>query len=1345
MRLKKLLLTAGLALTGLLAAIPRAKATTCPNAIAITAIPVFNQSVVCGTTNDITSTNTVVSCGSTLYYGGLEALYTFTATTTGAIEISFNGGTTTNYAGIFVFSGCPTTTGTTCIGAANSSSTYTTSLVVSVTSGTTYYLMFDTWPTPASPCPGTFSISTCARPTALTTTAITTTTANLGFTNAGGTQWEIERGTSATLGNAANTRVVTTANPYPATGLTFATTYYWWVRRICGPGDTSAWAGSSTFTTAPLCSAPTAVNATAVTTTGATLNWTAPSVAPSNGYEYEVRTSGAAGSGATGLAANGSTLAGVTTATVSTLTPGTLYRVYVRGNCGTTNGNSTWTAAFVFYTLCNPITTLPWNDGFESVTTTGTGIANFPACWRKFNGDWGTRDSAFTTYNDPRTGSRYLTNTYGGANEWMITPGFQLTAGTNYDFSFYWAGDGLTGWDGHVGVNGTQDTTGITILGAPFVTNTVATPLSTYAQVIRTFTPATTGTYYFAVRVTANSTPWYLGFDDFSLMLTPSCAQPTVTAATNVAPTTATINWTASVSSPANGYQYEVRTTGAAGSGATGLIASGSTAAGMVTASITGLSGVTTYQVYVRSVCAATTFSPWAQGTFTTPLDCATATNITACGVSQTVTLTGTGSYNPIQTPTGPGIFGTPGVEKLYTFTATVTGPYTLNVTAATGGYVDYFYKVSSAGCANSNWIYIDDVNAPVNNIVNLVAGTQYFFLLDPEQTTSMTQTFSIICPPTCGQPTALTTTATTTTSATLGWTQPAPGTPAQWQISYGTGITTPGAGTTVVVSTNPYTLSGLTTATNYTYYVRAICGPGDTSTWSSSFTFATACNAFAAPFFEGFASGSMPVCWTNSNTTSVIDANALWKFSGAPGYGTTANGRPTGTYAWVDASVPHNVVVMLTTPSIDLSTVTNPLLEFEWYKNNTDPAPIPQVNNNLRVEGNPGTGWVTLFDDTSNAAAWRTVSMMLPPAFANTTAQFRFVVDKNLSNDFYDDVLLDSVRVIQCSLPTVNLGTDTTLCGTGLSLTLNAGPGTSYNWSTGDTTQSITVSNAGTYGVTVVNGSSVCNATDSITVSTGTLPVVNLGPDVTVCGDVASLLLDAGNPGANYTWSSPVAVLPVTTQVINLGPVINALNQNSAGLGVNTAPVYATVTNAAGCMGMDSVNVSVIFTARVDNITTGGTDPNMTFTPMADSFATSYNWTFGDGSAAVTTQNATHTYNTNGTFTVRLIVSNSCSSDTVTTTVTIMSASVSDVALGQGTLNLYPNPTAADATLEVSNGLKLRGVQMMSATGQVVMARTLDGGTRTTLNTSMLAPGIYTLRVQLDKGVVVRKLEVLK
>ncbi|MFI5219056.1 MAG: fibronectin type III domain-containing protein, partial [Bacteroidia bacterium] len=94
----------------------------------------------------------------------------------------------------------------------------------------------------------------------------------------------------------------------------------------------------------PTCFLPTALTVSAITTSSATLSWTAPSLGTPVNYNWEVRTSGAAGSGAAGLTASGTTAHPTVTAPVAGLSPATTYSAYVRTHCGGTDFSS-WSVA----------------------------------------------------------------------------------------------------------------------------------------------------------------------------------------------------------------------------------------------------------------------------------------------------------------------------------------------------------------------------------------------------------------------------------------------------------------------------------------------------------------------------------------------------------------------------------------------------------------------------------------------------------------------------------------------------------------------------------------------------------------------------------------------------------------------------------------------------------------------------------------------------------------------------------------------------------------------------------------------------------------------------------------
>jgi Secretion system C-terminal sorting domain/Dictyostelium (slime mold) repeat len=74
----------------------------------------------------------------------------------------------------------------------------------------------------------------------------------------------------------------------------------------------------------------------------------------------------------------------------------------------------------------------------------------------------------------------------------------------------------------------------------------------------------------------------------------------------------------------------------------------------------------------------------------------------------------------------------------------------------------------------------------------------------------------------------------------------------------------------------------------------------------------------------------------------------------------------------------------------------------------------------------------------------------------------------------------------VHAPTPTVFIGSDTTL-NSGSTLILDAGPGYSYLWSTGETTQSITINTTGLYSVTIMDQNG-CIGSDAILITLPTL-----------------------------------------------------------------------------------------------------------------------------------------------------------------------------------------------------------------------------------------------------------------
>jgi hypothetical protein len=359
------------------------------------------------------------------------------------------------------------------------------------------------------------------------------------------------------------------------------------------------------------CLPPISLVASALTTTSATVSWTESAAPPASGYIYELRTSGAAGSGATGLITSGTTLAGITSANFSSLTPATIYTMYIRSDCGSGDFSS-WTNVS-FTTLCNPVTTLPWAEGFESLTTVGAGLV--PVCMKTqlvTGTNWTSANTAVRNSLGARTGTNYVWSNW-SSDTWLYTPGFNLTAGTAYDFSFYYrhtdAVNGLT----------ITTTVGDAAVAANMTTTlgTITNPTNTtYLQAKYTFVAPSTGEFYFGIHsVAPTTTPWYFEVDDMMLEVAPTCGEPTSIAISGITNGGASVNWNAPAAGSPVDYQIYYSTTNTAPTAATPAILTGQSSP----ATLSGLTANTTYYIWVRSNCGGSDISAWASGgSFTT-------------------------------------------------------------------------------------------------------------------------------------------------------------------------------------------------------------------------------------------------------------------------------------------------------------------------------------------------------------------------------------------------------------------------------------------------------------------------------------------------------------------------------------------------------------------------------------------------------------------------------------------------------------------------------------------------------------------------------------------------------
>lgn len=178
--------------------------------------------------------------------------------------------------------------------------------------------------------------------------------------------------------------------------------------------------------------------------------------------------------------------------------------------------------------------------------------------------------------------------------------------------------------------------------------------------------------------------------------------------------------------------------------------------------------------------------------------------------------------------------------------------------------------------------------------------------------------------------------------------------------------------------------------------------------------------------------------------------------------------------------------------------------------------------------------------------------------------------------NGIYQSVLIDAISLWRT--PPVEITGDNAIC-TGESTTLTASGSGPYLWSTGETTQSITVNPTATTTYTITETvSSACSTTDNITVTVNPLPVVNID-DVTLCyGDNFPVVLASGSKkGRTFNWTYEGASMTGTSLV---GTIIG--NGHSANVNVEGTYCVTSTLNSTGCSATDCAEVK--YDERVNN-----------------------------------------------------------------------------------------------------------------------------------------------------------------
>ena len=426
----------------------------------------------------------------------------------------------------------------------------------------------------------------------------------------------------------------------------------------------------------------------------------------------------------------------------------------------------------------------------------------------------------------------------------------------------------------------------------------------------------------------------------------------------------------------------------------------------------------------------------------------------------------------------------------------------------------------------------------------------------------------------------------------------------------------------------------------------------------------------------------------TSTATTVVVNALpvATITASGATnlcqGSTVTLTASPATTYLWSNGA---------TTPSITVSaagnySVTNTTNGCSASSNpttiNVQALPIAGISvigNTTFCQG----GSVTLTATPASTYLWSN-GATTQTIVATTAGNYTVQVSSNGCS-----ATSTAIPVIVNAIPVASITAagPTTFCQGG-TVTLTAATASSYLWSNGATTQSITVNTSGTYGVQQTNALGCSAQATPVVVSVQSLPAT---PQIVANGSLALC------PGATVTLSAPTAA----SYAWSNGATTQSITVSNAG------NIGLTVANAAGCTASAAPITVSSLAAPTAAITAAGPT---TFCQggsvvLSAAPATSYLWSNGATTQSITVQNA-------GNYTVQ-VAANGCTATSSPTAVVVNAVPVASISANgpttfcQGGSVVLSAPSAASYLW--SNGATTQQITVSTA-GQYEVSISANG-----------------------------------
>ncbi|WNM18786.1 GEVED domain-containing protein [Flavobacterium capsici] len=1036
-----------------------------------------------------------------------------------------------------------------------------------------------------------------------------------------------------------------------------------------------------TFT--PPCFRPTSVAVGSIGTSTATVTFTPAAPTPSGGYQYEIRTSGAAGSGASGLAQSGTTAG--SPINLTGLAGGTTYTVYIRSDCGGTY--SSWTTGVSFTTVCNAVN-VPYYQPFDGpvIPSSAPYHGTLPSCTSQVNvglgNNWVTTNAYLSTYSNSNMDDNILM--YNGqspsngnaANVWFFTQGINLAANTTYRMSYLYGGtDNPSTVQNKMKVAyGTSATDAAMTTTLDDHTNIKGSP---FPNIIN-FTTTSAGVYYFGLKAYSNANNGYLYVDD--LAIDPAiCLRSTNVTVANITASSALLSWTAPSPAPAGGYSYYYSTSATPPSNGTPAL--GSVGAGVTSVTLTGLTGSTTYYFWVRTNCNGGDYGEWVAlsnpgATFTTLVQPAYCTPSSSSTASYITNVTTTGGYSNISNSSGfsAGGYGNYTTQIVSQVAgSSITCSVTNNDTFLGAGiaiWVDWnndgTFAAGEQVYNSGAYIFGGPINANITVPGGQAVGSYRMRIVDDYWATSPVAcsfsatgprgeaedyTFNVLTPPpaltlssyagaaVCAGTNSpvITITSPLSNYNTYSW-SPNIGVTG----SAGTGYTFTNSATTTYTLTATQTVSPFSVRTvTYVYNTNpiptpititpaspSVCQSGTTPVALTSSGGVVSGVSIVNENFNTGASG-----WTVTNTGVPITSwgiqNSGYNPGGASGITSVVSNDATQFYiSNSDAGGSGSSTnTILTSPVFSLGGYTNATLSFyHYYKPWINGSGVVEISNDGFLTSTVLQSWGNTPGTTAQGTptGFVNVSYNLAPYLGMTNLQVRFKYVASWGYVWAIDNFLvtgSTTTAITWS-PATNLYTDA--AGT-VPYVLGNAAATVYALPSADTT----------YTASASTSSPVCTTTQPVTVTVTPFNTGTASSDQNACSGIVSDLTLTGFSGSVVKWQyCPNASFTPAGSVVDIASS-NAATLTTAQIGTLTATRYfrAVISNGS-CTGYSNVVTITVTKATWNGATwSNGTGPTAT---IAAEFQGNYSSTGDLTACSVIVTSGNVVFNTNHTLTVQ-------------------------------------------------------------------------------------------------------------